>query len=107
MSTACWLEPLRIDRCRGDLEREAGSKPGGAGDVERLLANLAHTTADNLPDLRRVHARSVEQCLEWHSKKVGRMHRGQCPVATTNRSTDGINNHDFTHGWILGPGAQS
>jgi hypothetical protein len=39
-----------------------------------LLADLAHATADDLPDLRRVHAGSVEQCLEWHGKKVGRMH---------------------------------
>jgi len=30
------------------------------------------------------------------------MHGGQRPIATTNRSTDGINNHDFTHDPILG-----
>ncbi|CAB4347130.1 unannotated protein [freshwater metagenome] len=30
------------------------------------------------------------------------MHRGQGPVAATNRSTDGIDNHDFTHVGILG-----
>jgi hypothetical protein len=29
------------------------------------------------------------------------MHGGQGPIATTNRSTDGINNHDFTHVGIL------
>jgi hypothetical protein len=63
---------------------------------------LAHTTANDLTDIGRIHAGSVEQCLEGHGKKVGRVHGGQGPIATTNRSTDGINNHDFTHDPILG-----
>jgi hypothetical protein len=65
---------LGVDRCCGDLEWETGGEPGGAGDVERLLADLAHATADDLTNLGWVHAGSVEQCLEWHGKKVGGMH---------------------------------
>ena len=40
---------------------QAGAEPGGAGDVERLLADLADAAGDDLADLGRVDAGAGDQ----------------------------------------------
>ena len=57
---ACCDEPhWRVDGGGGRREGQAGGQPRGAGDVERLLADLADAAADDLVDLGRVDARTA------------------------------------------------
>ena len=48
---------LRVDGGRRGGDRQARGQPGAAGDVEGLLADLAHAAADDLVDQRGVDAR--------------------------------------------------
>ena len=55
---ACWLDPHWVSTVVAAVgQRQAGGEPGGAGDVEGLLADLADAAADDLADLGRVDAR--------------------------------------------------
>ena len=54
---------LAVDGGGGHRERQAGGQPGGAGDVEGLLADLADAAADDLADLGRVDAGALDQLL--------------------------------------------
>jgi hypothetical protein len=48
---ACWLEPHCVSTVVLAVERQPGRQPRGAGDVEALLADLAHAATDHLADL--------------------------------------------------------
>ena len=45
--------------------RQAGGQPRRAGDVEALLADLAHAAADDLADLGRVDAGALDELAFW------------------------------------------
>src|SRR5205823_1697393 len=53
---------LTVDGRRRDFERQAGGEPRRARDVERLLADLADASTDDLSDVSRVDARPFDRC---------------------------------------------
>ena len=79
---ACCDEPhWAVDGGGGDRERQPGGEPGGAGDVERLLADLADAAADDLADLGRVDARALDDRLVDRAEEVGGVDGGEAAVA--------------------------
>ena len=62
---------LAVDGAARDLEREPGAQPRVAGDVERLLADLAHAAADDLADERGIDARPLDHG-SLHGRRAGR-----------------------------------
>jgi hypothetical protein len=72
---ACWLQP------------------GGAGDVEALLADLADAPADDLADLHRIDAAAVHDRTLDRAQHLGGVHRGQAAAAASDRCANGIDDH--------------
>ena len=94
---------LAVDGRRRDLEREPGAQPRGAGDVERLLADLAHAAADDLADLERVDAGPLDRGPLHEAEQVGGVHGGERAVAAPERRAHGLDDDDvvvaeFGHG---------
>ncbi len=89
---------LGVDRGVGDGLGEAGGKPGGAADVERLSADLADTAGDDLADRSGVDAGAFEKGLLHLSEEVGGVHRGEPTVALADGGTDGVDDDDVGGG---------
>src|SRR4029453_9472098 len=89
---------LGVDGGGRSRERQPGAEPGGAPDVERLLAPLADAAGDNLADGRRVDARAGDELGEGGGEQVRRMHARQPAVAAADRGADGFDDHDLGHG---------
>lgn len=68
---------LSIDRCRSGLDRQAGLKPSGAGDVPRLFAVLVHATGDDVIDFGGVHACPLEKLEIRGAKQRARVNVAQ------------------------------
>ena len=88
---------LGVDRGGGDGHGQAGGEPGGAGDVERLLADLADAAADDLADLGRVDAGAVDRLPLDCGEEIGRVHGGQAAVAAPDGRADGFDDDDLRH----------
>ena len=80
---------------------QPGAEPCGAGDVERLLADLADAAADDLIDLGRVDAGPVDDGLLDGGQHLGRVHGGQAAVALADGRADGVDDDDVAHGGSL------
>jgi hypothetical protein len=62
---------LRVDGRGGHREGQAGAQPGGAGHVERLLADLADAPADHLADRFGVDVGTGDRSAEHAAEEVG------------------------------------
>ena len=89
---------LGVDGGVGDRERQPGAQPGGAADVEGLLAHLAHAAGDDLAHLGRVDPRPLHDRLLDGGEQVGGVDGGEAPVALPDGGADGFDDHDIRHG---------
>ena len=89
---------LRVDRGGADADREAGREPGGARDVERLLAGLGNAPGDDLPHLGRIDARPVDDGALHVGEEVGRVHARQPAVAPAEWRTGRLDDDDVAVG---------
>ena len=92
---------LRVDRRGRRRQRQPGRQPGGAGDVEALLADLADAAADDLADLGRVDAGALDDRLLDDAEQLGRMDAREAATTATDRRANGIDDDD---GRITGHG---
>ena len=96
---ACWLDPHWVSTVvAARRQRQAGGEPGGAGDVEALLADLADAAADDLADLGRVDAGAVDDRPLDDAEQLGRVHAGQAAAAAPDGRADGIDDDDVRIG---------
>ena len=99
---ACWLEPhwLSIGG-RRDLDREALRQPGGARDVERLLADLRDAAADDLADGGGIDAGALDRGALHGAEQIGGMQPGETALAATDRAAHCFDDDDFLHALFL------
>ena len=69
-----------------------------AGDVGRLLADLHHTSHDDVVDHRRVEARALDEGVQRLGREVDGMPVLQLPVPPAERCPDRIHDHCVRHG---------
>ena len=81
-----------------DFERQARAQPRGARDVERLLADLADTTADDLSDELGVDAGALERSALHRAEQVGGVHRRERTVTPPERGADRFDDDDVVVG---------
>ena len=91
---------LGVDGGGGDAQGQAGGEPGGAADVERLLADLAHAAGDDLLDrpTGSIPARSIDGALHG-GEGLGGVEGGQAALALPDGGADGFDDDDF---WYMG-----
>ena len=87
---------MGVHRRRGGGLRQAGSQPRRAGDVEALLADLAHAAADDLPDLGGIDVRALDDRRLHDSEQIGRVDPGESAASPADRRADRI---DDVHAW--------
>jgi hypothetical protein len=84
--------------------RPAGGEDGAAGDVEGLLADLAHAAPDHIVDLARVgQAGPLGQRVQHMGRQVNRVHPGQGAVPLAHRRPNGRHDHRVAHRALLLP----
>ncbi len=99
---ACWDDPHWVSTVvPATWSGQPGGEPGGAGDVEGLLADLADAAADDLADLGRVDAGAIDQRLLGDAEQLARVHGGQAAAPAAHGRADGIDDHDVGHGDTL------
>jgi hypothetical protein len=92
---------LGVDRGGRRGEGQAGAQPCGAGDVERLLADLADAAAHHLVDRGGVDAGALDDGLLHVGEHLGRVQGGQAAVALADGRADGVDDDDVAHGRSL------
>ena len=99
---ACWDEPHWVSTVvLATAEGQAGGEPGGAADVEGLLADLAHAAGDDLADVGGVDPGALDHGLLDGGQEVGGVDGGQAAVALPDGGADGFDDHDIRHGGNL------
>src|SRR5262249_14918464 len=78
---------LRVDRGGADADREPGGEPGGASDIERLLAGLGDASRDDLADLGGVDAGAVDDGALRGGEEIRRGHGRPRAVPPAQRRT--------------------
>ena len=96
---ACWLEPHWLSIVvAGDLDRQALREPGGARDVEGLLAHLRDAAADDLADRAGIDPGALDRGALHGAEQIGRMQPRETALAAADRGTHGVDDEDFLHG---------
>ncbi len=92
---------LGVDRGGGGGQGQAGRQPGGAADVEGLLANLRHTPRHQLSDRGRVDPGALDQGGEGGTQEVGGMHGRKTAVAAADWGSYRVDDDHVRHGVML------
>ena len=99
MLVACCDEPHWLSTVVQAAEiGQARGQPRGAGDVERLRADLADAATDDLLDLGRVDTRALDHGLSGRptaDRRGGRWTGHRC---ASRRAAHGFDDDDITHG---------
>jgi hypothetical protein len=95
---------LTVHGHAGDAQRPARGDHRGAGDVEGLLADLAHAAPDDVVDLRGVNAGLLRQGLQHVGRQVHRVDARQraSRLSLADRRPDcPYDNRVTCHGFLL------
>ncbi len=101
--TDCWLEPhWRSTVTPGTDCGQPAAEHGAAGDVERLLADLADAAPDHVVDLGRVgQPGALRERVEHVRRQVHRVNPGQRAVPLSYRRPNRRHDHRVAHGAAL------
>ena len=103
MLVACWDEPhWESTVVQAVVTGRPAVSQAGAGDVERLGADLADAPSDDLLDLGRVDAGALDHGGLHGGQQVGRVEGGQSPVALPDGAAHGLDDDDLAHAPIVG-----
>ena len=72
---------LAVDRGGRHLVGERSRQPGGARDIETLLADLRDATTDDLADVARIDVCALQDSLLHVTEQVRGVYAGQAAVA--------------------------
>ena len=79
---------LAVQRHAGHLLRQSGGQPAGPGDVAGLRPDHVDAAEDDVLDLRRVDARTLDERLEHMRAQVSGVRLGQTTVAAADGGAD-------------------
>ena len=89
---------LGVDGGGCGLDGQPGGQPGGAGEVEGLLAHLADAAADHLLHGARVDPGPLDHGGLHRAQQVDGVDGGQGAVASPHGGAHGLGDHDLGHG---------
>ena len=88
---------LPVDGHTGDRLRPAGREDGGAGDVVRLLGDLAHASPHHVVDDNGVDPRALRQPGEDVRREVGGMNAREGSVALARGGANRLDDDCISH----------